>query len=230
VDGFAFVASLVSSLAWPVLILVLAVVFRHQIAELIGRLRTVKALGAEGTFDPKEAEASVALATAKATATVQATTSIKATTATIEGQATAPLEVVPFPSNRQLTERLMSVANSDPQAAVLEAYAEVERAMKRRMTDAKVAGVERLQGSELLDVALRKAVINRETAEAARGILVLRNLADHDKDIGLEKALDYLSLADAVMYSIEVTRVFAGVATGTGTAYDATVKVTETKR
>jgi hypothetical protein len=206
----------VSSLAWPAVLLAFVLIFRTQLGELIGRVRSVKALGAEGTFDPKVAEGSVALATATATASVQATTAVASS---VKG--------VTFPSDRQLTEGLMNLANSDPQAAVLEAYAEVERALKRRMIAAKVAGVERLQGQELVDVALRKGVINRETAEAMRGILVLRNLASHDRDVSLEKALDYLSLADAVIYSVDVTRAFANLATGTGTAYGATVEVTE---
>jgi len=117
-----------------------------------------------------------------------------------------------LPSNQQASERLIALANSDPQAAVLEAYAMVERSLKQRMIVADVAGVERLHGQELVDVALRKRVITREAAEAIGRLLILRNLAAHDRDIGLEKALDYLALADAVLYTIEVRGNYAGYA------------------
>lgn len=220
-DGFQFIASLVSSLALPVVSLVLALVFRHELSELIGRLRTVKALGAEGTFDPKEVEASVALATATATAGVQVAQAQASITKT---------EAITLPSDRQLTDRFADHALRSPNAAVLEAYSEVERALKRRMTEAKVADVEKLFGRKLIEVALRKGVINSQTAEALRGISVLRNVAAHSTDeVTLEKALEYLALADAVVYSIEVGRVFATTAVGTGTAFDATVRTDERK-
>lgn len=219
-DALTFVSNLIEHLAWPLAVLVIALVFRRQIGDLIDRMRSVKALGAEGTFDPRQAEATVALATAQASAQAAAvvrvatdgiTTSDEVTTRkvsepTLNVTETVTLsgETYAFPREGTVTERFISVANRDPQAAVLESYEEVERVLRRRMEGAKVAGVEKLTGEQLIDVALRKQVVNRKTAEAARGILVLRNLAAHDRDIGLEKALDYLALADGVVYSIEV--------------------------
>jgi hypothetical protein len=200
-DGLTFAASLVSSLAWPVVLLAITYLFRRELAEVIGRLRTVKALGAEGTFDPKEAEAKVALATATAAATIQAATTAPNITASSVTTYTPP-------KTQEMTERFMDLARRDPGAAVLEAWEEVERTLKRRMDTAKVAGIERLRGEQLIDLAMRKAVINVQTAEALRGLLVLRNLAAHDRDVGLGKALEYLTLADSVAYSINGTVFF----------------------
>jgi len=210
-DGFQFLTSLVSSLAWPTAVVGAIVLFRKEIAELIGRLRTVKALGAEGTFDPKEAEATVALATATATAAASG------------GQAAAMI-TRPESDRNPLAERLKDLATAHPQAAVLQAYEEVDRVLRRRMKDTRVLGTEGLFDYQLVDVAVRSAAITRETAEALRGILVLRNLAAHDEDISVEKALDYLSLADAVIYSIEVARVPPGTASGSAEAHDAPVE------
>jgi uncharacterized protein YutE (UPF0331/DUF86 family) len=207
-DGFQFVASLVSSLAWPAVVAVVVFLFQKQIGELIGRLRSVKALGAEGTFDPKSAEATVALATA--TASAQAAAMI-----------TRPNEEL-----RPLAEQLRDLATSAPQAAVLQAYEEVERALSRRIREANVALPDRISGYQLIDLALSNGVITRETGQAIRSILVLRNLAAHDGEVDTTKALDYLALADAVTHSIEAVRVFAGNASSVGTAHDATVKPT----
>ncbi len=218
-DALTFVSNVIGSLAWPLAAVLIALMFKRQIGDLIDRARSVKALGAEGTFDPREAEASVALATAQASA--QAAAVIRATTTSAEAgvaegtgkahDATTKTDTTvtylgdyTWPREGVMTDRYMSTANRDPQAAVLEAWEEVERVLRRQMEKAKIAGVEKLNGEQLLDVALRKGVINRKTAEAARGVYVLRNLAAHDRDVTLEKALDYLALADGVVYSIEV--------------------------
>jgi hypothetical protein len=140
-------------------------------------------------------------------------------------EVTATNEVVQLPSEGQLTERFMVLANSEPSAAVVAAYAEIERALKQRLNAANVAGVEKLAGSKLVEVAERKGVVNRRTAEAIRSVQALRNLAANGGDVSLERALDYLSLADAVLYAIEVATAFAGTASAVGTANDATVRV-----
>ena len=86
---------------------------------------------------------------------------------------------------------------------MLAAYSDIEKALKRRLREAQVPGIEKTAGAQLVDVALRTGVINRETAVAIRGVLALRNLAAHGGDVESAKALEYLSLVDAVLYAIE---------------------------
>lgn len=191
-DGLAFVASLVASLAWPVVALFLIVSFRRQIGELIGRLVEAEGFGFKGKFD--RAAAAVAKAAAETFAQVGH--------ASATGQAFNPTVRI----RESLVSTLADVARENPSAAVLAAYAEVEKALKARMEEAKVAGVEGLSGDKLADVALRKSVVSQQTADAIRGVQVLRNLAAHGKDVDAEKALDFLSLCDAVIYSIETWR------------------------
>jgi hypothetical protein len=220
VDGLTFISSLVGSLAWPLAVVVLAILFKRQIADLIARLRTVKALGAEGTFDPKEAEASVALATAATAAEAQAATGKPVTEHAATGKpvtehpATDVTVQYATPNAREITERLMDLAQRSPQAAVLEGYAEIERILKRRMNAANVAGIEKLFGQGLVDVALRKGVITSSIAVALRDLVRLRNVAAHEPDeVSLPKAIDFLALADSVAYSIETWATFGYTAT-----------------
>lgn len=201
-DALQFVASLVSSLAWPALVLAVVLILRKGIAELLGRVLEAEGFGVKAKFDPKRAEPSVALAKAEAEASAPAATVVRARAAEARGQAwDATVRV-----RESLASTLAAFARKDPGAAVLLAYAEIEKALKHRMTEAKVGGVEKLSGEKLVEVALRKAIVSLQTAEAIRGVLVLRNLAAHGGDVDAAKALEYLSLADAVIFAIETWR------------------------
>ena len=201
-DALQFVASLVSSLAWPTLVLAVVLILRKAIADLVGRVVEAEAFGVKAKFDPKRAAPSVALAKAEAEASSAASTSARAGVAEARGQAwDATVRV-----RESLASNLAALARKDPSAAVLLAYAEIEKALRQRMTDAKVAGVEKLSNDKLVEVALRKGVISFQTADAIRGVLVLRNLAAHGGDVDAAKALDYLALADAVIFAIETWR------------------------
>lgn len=188
-DGLQFVSALVASLAWPVVVLIIAILFRDRIKELLGRIRTVKAFGAEGTFDPKEAETKVALA--------------KATSVGLDGMGAAGGEDSGW---RPLTFRLNAIAAADPRAAVLQAYEEVERTLRTRMSAQGLGGVEGLADYDLANVALQMGVISQETAAALRDVVVQRNLAAHDRDVDSSKALEYLHLCDELIVAIEAWR------------------------
>jgi hypothetical protein len=214
-DGLQFIASLVGSLAWPLAVLALALVFKRQLGELIGRLRSVKALGAEGTFDPRDAESAVALATATATASVQ--------------EAAQANTTPNLARDADLADRLHDMAVSHPRAAVMEAWAEVEEVLRARLGTSQTEVPRGYAGRRLINLALGDDVINRETAEALVRLSTQRNLAAHEGEVTVEKALDYLALCDSVIYALKVGRAFARPAHGTGTAHDATVRTEERK-
>lgn len=102
-----------------------------------------------------------------------------------------------------LVTKLAGVAEVSPSAAVLAAYSDIEQALKRRLREAQVPGIEKTAGAQLVDVAPRTGVINHRTAVAIRRVLALRNLAAHGGDVESAKALEYLSLVDAVLHAIE---------------------------
>jgi hypothetical protein len=56
-NGFQFASSLVTGLAWPLVVIVLVVLFRKHLADLIGRIKSYKGLGHELTFGDRLADA-----------------------------------------------------------------------------------------------------------------------------------------------------------------------------
>jgi hypothetical protein len=54
---------------------------------------------------------------------------------------------------------------------------------------------------ERAGLAQERGLISDESLAAIEGMSVLRNLVAHSRsDIGVDRALDYLALADAVLY------------------------------
>lgn len=176
-DTATFIASLVGSLAWPVAAVVLALIFREPIGRIVDRLpKRVKA----GPFEMEwpEVAARVALAAGPA--------------------AGARRE-----SSAALSERLRELALSDPGGAIREAYDEVEKALRDRLRQDNV-NASQIDRYLLVDEALGRGVINGRTADSIRGLIILRDLAGAGVDV--EKAVDYLTLADAVVFAIETWR------------------------
>ena len=112
VDNYQFVASIVSSLAWPVAVVVVAVVFRGPISEMIGRLEHVKSPLFEG-WAKTAAEAHAALAAS-----------------TITG---APTE-----GKGSLTKKFADLAADSPEVAVLMGWSEVEKILRQKIRDAGI--------------------------------------------------------------------------------------------
>lgn len=102
-----------------------------------------------------------------------------------------------------LADELTEVA---PVAAVLDAYVRVERELRRLVESLPDAQTQRMSGRQLADLAHRHGLITDETLNALNGLTVLRNLAAHahpDRDnLDTARALDYLHLADAVLYAL----------------------------
>lgn len=179
-DPLSFIAAMFGSLAWPVVVLILALAFRGPIGRLVERLpKRVKAGPLEVEWPDVATEARVALATSP------------------EGSRG---------TGRTLTERLRDLAEKDPHAAIVAAYAEVTHALWRHVSRGRgdIAKTEQRGGHLLIDVAQRRGIISEQTARAIQGLLVLRDLAAHGQgEVDREKALDYLTLADAVIFAIE---------------------------
>jgi hypothetical protein len=112
-DGLTFVSSLISSLAWPVAVVVLVLAFRKPIGRMFERLpKRVKAGPVEVEWPEVATEARVALATSS--------------------------EVRTDASPGSLTERFAKLAEEEPAAAIMAAWAEVEKSLRARVGDLAV--------------------------------------------------------------------------------------------
>ena len=103
-----------------------------------------------------------------------------------------------------LAEELARLAEVSPRSAVLEAYARIEARLIALLASAGV-GYGAFRPSALARVARDDGLISDETLTAMEGLSVLRDLAAHNPadDIGVERARDYLALADAVLFALK---------------------------
>lgn len=182
-DTLQFVASLVSSLAWPVAVLVIALIFRAQIRQLMSRpIRRLRAGSVEVEFDRLMSEVQVAVETP---------------TPSGEGHAATIASPV--------IEELEDIILTSPVAAVLDAHSAVEREL-RSLIAAGDPGVDvtKMSTGRLLREGVERGIITPETANAVEGITVMRNLAAHGRpsEITPERARDYLALVDAVLFTV----------------------------
>jgi hypothetical protein len=179
-DTKQFIASLASSLAWPAAVFAIALLFRKQLADLLtGPLRRLKAGpgGVELEFErilPK----------------------VQAQVAATKPGDRRPIE----PSSDELAE----VAQRSPAAAILGAYARLETELRTRLVKAGDERADKLAGQRLVHAALEHGLISEQTAEGIEGVTLLRNLSAHGRegDLSVERALDYITLVDALLYAI----------------------------
>jgi hypothetical protein len=113
--------------------------------------------------------------------------------------------IAPHSTTSELAEDLAAVAQTSPTAAIMEAYARVETELRQMLQGKGLSELElRAGGARLARMAAQFGSISEETVRAVEGIGVMRNLAAHGQPraISPEQALDYLVLADSVLYAI----------------------------
>jgi len=179
VNWLAFVASLVHSLAWPAGVLAVVIVLRKPIGVALGRgVRRLKAGPVEVEFDQLQAEVREELARSPELAEAQ-----------------VPALGV------SLREELAGLAEVSPRAAVLEAYQRIEARLAEMLASAGVPPSSAMGGRALARLARKHDLISDETLTAIEGLSVLRDLIAHvGGDISVDRARDYLTLADAALY------------------------------
>ena len=103
-----------------------------------------------------------------------------------------------------LREELARLAEVSPEAAVSAAYARVEARLVEVLDSAGAPSASAVGGRALARLARSHELISDETLTAVEGLSVLRDLAAHGpgSTIGVERARDYLALADAVLYAL----------------------------
>ncbi len=189
-DWQEFIASLVGSLAWPAVVLVLALMFRTSLARLLlGDVKRWKAgpTGVEVEYwENAIAEAREELA---------------------QDQAAAPAEVATAEEGpREFRDEMIELAAISPRSAVMESFLRVELQLRSMLETAGIAQTRPTGARMLAETALKHGLVTAPTVDAIRGMSTLRNLAAHghdDGDIDQERALEFIDLAEAVLFALE---------------------------
>lgn len=184
VSLFESIVDLVTGLAWPVAVVWIVLAFRAEIRDVLhSRKATVKA----GPFE---------LGFEQAAVEVEAATALRPTTAGDEP--TSPLGL------DESMHSLAVTAASSPVEAVLGSFALVEQALRDRLESAGIDPGTNRSAVQLAAQAASVGLITPETVNSVQGVAVLRNLAahGHGREIDAGKALDYLVLVEATLYTI----------------------------
>jgi hypothetical protein len=179
-SGFELIARLTDALAWPIAVVVGIVVLRKSIAELIARRppNRVKAGPFEVEWDRLLAE----------------------TEKEVETELPASADPKRHPAG--VVDELAPAAEATPLAAVQEAYATIQRELRRVV--GSTGETANLGPVSLARRGERAGLINSETTRAVEGLSVMRNLAVHggDRQITPERAREYLALTDGVLFAL----------------------------
>ncbi|WP_106640107.1 hypothetical protein [Allosphingosinicella vermicomposti] len=181
-DWLTFVSSLVGSVAWPIAVFAIALLFRVQIRQLINRIKKLSMGDNSVDFGEKldEAEAEVV-------------------TVIPEGAAPAPT-ALPLPNQR--TQQLIALS---PAAAVLDSWRVIERKTLKMAEPFYTAGSPNRDGKRV--ITFRGAVktlfeigmITSSTYTLLLDLQQLRNAAAHYDDVSRADAIRFTTLAEEVL-------------------------------
>lgn len=164
------VAKLAASLAWPVVVLVVLITLRAQLAGLLGDgLRRLKA-------GPVEVEWQEQIGEVRAAVAVEA----------ITGGAAAAEPVTPAPE----VEKLAEIAPAHPSLAVLGAYQLIERELRLLCRD---RGFKALMSNQMVKDLHSAGVLTDVAAKAINGLRELRNIAAHGGSVTSENAVEFVA-------------------------------------
>ncbi|UVS78231.1 hypothetical protein [Actinokineospora sp. UTMC 2448] len=125
-----------------------------------------------------------------------------------EKQLTGEVAATEQATDQTMPLRLREVAKASPRGAVLDAAAEIESALRTLLARHGLSADELRMGMrQLSSTAAERELISLSTHRAIENLSVLRNLAAHGRGrVEYAQAVDFLALADAVMYSLTAAR------------------------
>lgn len=101
--------------------------------------------------------------------------------------------------------RLDEIAEVSPAGAVVEAFDQIELALRSLLEKRGIKELDRPWNvRRLAEVALEQRLISPETKDAIDGLSVMRNLAAHggQKDLSPQRAQEFIALAQGVLYAV----------------------------
>lgn len=166
---------LVSALAWPITTIVVALLFRHELRQLAGRVSQLKYKDVEATFEKQLVE--------------------------VEAEAAR----IPSPPEPELlegptaaaAEGLRRIAEISPRAAVLEAWTMIETAAMQSGL-ATGSAMPRVTARSIMTFLRESGRLSEESLQLIEDLRRLRNRAAHLPDVAItvDEAERYLALAE----------------------------------
>jgi len=191
VSAASFIASLVSSLAWPGVVVAILVIFRRQFGTMLERLSRVR-IGAGGDGDPdwNQTEAAVRQSLGLA-------------------RPSLPAGPAGSPGARSGSQ---PGASRPPQALVEDRWQALTAELRDVVLRSGSVSDEQLASfgfDQLLEAALRAGLLDSATMRSLDGLRSLHNLArsgDGPDRLGERQAQEFAVLADAVSYTMRRDR------------------------
>lgn len=185
-DTLAFVASVISSLAWPMTTVVALILMRKQLIELIPGIRRLKYKDFEVDFGEKLQK-------------------IEESVRTIETPQSAkmqlPADVQPEPLPQTQEELFNRLVGLSPNAAILESWRNVERTLDFYFD---FRGIERPRSAQTIGGHLdHDPNFPPQLVAAYQELRLLRNRAAHStEDLTAAHAKQFSALADKLTYAL----------------------------
>ncbi|MBM7783560.1 hypothetical protein [Tenggerimyces flavus] len=177
--------SALAALAWPVGIVVVVFIFRRQARAWLTDPPSVLKLG-PGGFEAQWNRQLSAVADAVEEASM--------------------LDVTKSPSTETdvPSEQLPPVTENPPLVAIVEAAADVERALTNRFERAGMTYDTKRGMAVRAEFAYQRGLISEKTAASVRGLNIMRNLAIHGPGyVSDTEAREFVALAEAAIYAID---------------------------
>ncbi|MFA6019949.1 MAG: hypothetical protein WC722_06775 [Rhodospirillales bacterium] len=172
-----FIVEMTKAVAWPLAVVSVAIVFKRSLPNLIERVTSLKYGDFEAAFTSQAA--SVA-------------DNISATPS-------------PSPSFVDSNgEKLLSLAQESPRAAILEAWLQIERKLNILADDKHVDASIRRNSTILINTLRETGAISSETERALNGLRQLRNLAVHAPgyELSAQKAIEFVTFSSALLWTM----------------------------
>lgn len=172
-----FIASLVSSLAWPASLVIVVLVLRKHLPGLLSALKKVKVSGLELELERTRIDVQEALSAQQTPA----------------GETEHELPAV---DSKQVV--------GDAAIAILASYAVLEDDLRKRLRDAGVDTPERSSATQMAAVGAREGLFAESAVEAVKGVSVMRNLVAHGRAdrVTTQEAEEYAALVDATLFAL----------------------------
>ena len=178
----------IARIAWPAVILIVALIYRRPLADLIaGGVTRFRAGPFELAWD--QAKSGVERSRASSSASPSSSTP-------------SPIR----PSVGLLGGELSALAESNPRETVLRTYETVRQAIRRGLEEVGVElddDADSLDALGLVRIAETRNIVPPEVTDAVLGLNVLYNLAEHapEREMSPSRAYEYLAMADAALYA-----------------------------
>ncbi len=176
-SGLEFTSSAISSLAWPVAAVIIAVLFRTQIAGLLNKIRKF-------TWGDKAVDFAEQLDKAEKTA--------QAIPPNPDVQPAPPVQGMP-------DERFEQLVALSPNAAIIETWGKVENAINDLARDYKVETAKLRTTTELVNMLKSRGLVNVQTLVIVDELRKLRNTAAHNQPTTTTDAFRFKELSDKVL-------------------------------